>query len=96
MEQKCFAVSLLEHDVTAHCEFCHDCDRTPRLVALVPFFSYPLPLAGSWVPGKGNAMSNGETKVEAYEAPELIEYGTIEEGRQGARAQIVDLSTGIL
>ena len=33
-----------------------------------------------------------EVEQEQYEAPELTEYGTIEEWTQGVRAQIVDIS----
>ena len=29
---------------------------------------------------------------ESYEAPELTEYGTIQEWTQGVRAQLVDIS----
>ena len=31
-------------------------------------------------------------KEDTYEAPELTEYGTIEEWTQGVRAQIIDIS----
>jgi hypothetical protein len=32
------------------------------------------------------------TERETYEAPELTEYGTIEEWTQGVRTQIIDIS----
>ena len=32
------------------------------------------------------------TEREPYEAPELTEYGTIEDWTQGVRAQLIDLS----
>jgi hypothetical protein len=41
-------------------------------------------------------MAYDSSNTEADEAPALIEYGTIEEWTQGARAQIIDLSIGIL
>jgi hypothetical protein len=39
------------------------------------------------------AKVSGETRnTDAYEAPELKEFGTISEWTKGARAQLIDIS----